>query len=262
MSLPYSSDSVLLLLAALALLFTWLHHARVSRGNIPGFRPLAGVNDFARRAEELVEAGRPVHIATGASEPGAIGPTAASLASLTIVQRLAEVITRRGGRLIVTTGDITSLLAARGSLRQAYRRTGFAADYNAADAQLVAHQAPLPYAAGVASRYAVEPIDMSVVVGDYGAEALLIGEEGAERRIPQISGATTLSALPALALSTDAALIGEELFALEAYLSEEATPKARLLTHDALRWVVVLLIVLGVVYQIANLTLGLHLPVL
>ena len=169
-------------------------------------------------------------------------------------------VVRRGGSVTATTGDIVSLAAVRGTLHQAYRGTAFAADYRGSNVQLVAHQAPIPYAAGVAQRYAVEPMDMGVVVGDYGGEALLIGEEGADQGVPQIAGATTLSALPALALSTDATLIGEELFAMEVYLTADNASKARLLTQDMLRRAIVLLIVAGAMYQVLNMALHLNLP--
>jgi hypothetical protein len=103
---------------------------------------------------------------------------------------------------------------------------------------------------------------MSVVVGNYGAEALLISDEGAQRGIPQVAGTTSLPALSVLTLSTGATLVGEELFAAEAYLSDTASPKARLLTLDSLRWFVVLLILVAIVYRLLDATLGLGLPVL
>jgi hypothetical protein len=260
MRLPYVTEILLLLLPALAVIFTWLHHARVTHGRVPTFRALPGIAGLNRRVGSVVESGRPVHVATGGSQTGAVGTTAETLASLLITQRLAESVTRRGGTITATTGDAPALLAARGSVREAYRGTGFAADYRGSNIQLVAHQAPVAYAAGVARRYALDAVDCGVVVGDYGSEALLISTEGTERAIPQLSGATTLSALPALTLSTDATLVGEELFAAEAYLAAAAAPKARLSTHDALRQALLVLIVIGIIYQILNLALGLGLP--
>ncbi len=65
---------------------------------------------------------------------------------------------------MVTNGDIVTNAAARGIVRQAYHQTGFASDYRGDEAQMVAHQTPVAYAAGVARRYAVEPTDASVVV--------------------------------------------------------------------------------------------------
>ncbi len=57
-------------------------------------------------------------------------------------------------------------------------------------------------------------------------------------------------------------MIGEELFAAEAYLASSAAAQARLLTQDALRRVIVLLIVLGVIYQILARTPAFNLPAL
>ncbi len=262
MRLPYVEELVLLILPVLAIIFTWLHHARASHGRLPVFRPLPGIAAFTRRVGEVVEAGRPIHVATGAGDGATTGPSAASLASLLIAQRVCETVVQRGGNVVATTGDVVALAAVRGTWREAYRGTGFAADYRAGQAQLVAHQTPIAYAAGVARRYAVQPMDMSVVAGDFGPEALLIGVEGAERGIPQVSAAASLGALPALALSTDATLIGEELFAAEAYLTPANTPKARLMTQDALRRAIVLLLVLGIAYQVLNRVLVLSLPAL
>lgn len=260
MRLPYVDDVLLLILPALALIFTWLHHARVGAGKAPRFRSLPGSAAFSRHVGEIVEAGRPIHVATGTNASAAVGPAATTLASTLIAQRVGEAVVQRGGSVIVTTGDIAAHTAVRGTLREAYRSTGFAADYRAHRTQLVAHDTPIAYAAGVSQRYATQPIDMSLLAGDFGSEALLIAGEGADRSIPQLSAATTLSALPVLTLSTDATLIGEELFAAEAYLTAGAAPKARLLTQDALRRALVLLLVLGIIYQVLNVMLGLRLP--
>ncbi len=260
MRLPYVEELVLFLLPALAVILTALHHTRIRRGRTPVVRPLRGTAEVDRRLREIAEVGRPLHVATGTGRPGTIGVTAETIASLSIAQRMAERAARRGGDVVVTNGDAVAHVASRGVLRQAYRRAGLAVEYHGSAAQLVAHQAPIPYAAGVAQRYASDAIDSSVVVGNYGSEALLIGEEGARRRLPQVSGATSLTALPALTLSTDATLVGEELFAAEAYFAEGPAPMARLLTQDGLRRVVVLLIVLGIAFQIANNWLGLGLP--
>jgi hypothetical protein len=146
-------------------------------------------------------------------------------------------------------------------VREAYRRTGLSAEYRGREPQLVAHQTPNAYAAGVAHRIAAEPMDANVVAGDIGVEGLLMTGEGAGR-IPQVAGATTLTALPGLLLSSDGALVGEELFAAEAYFAATPAPTARLLTHDMLRWTIVGLLVAGMAYQIINTAFGLGLPAL
>ena len=101
----------------------------------------------------------------------------------------------------------------------------------------------------------------SVVAGNYEAEALLISEEGWRRDLPQLAATTSLAALPVLAISADTTLIGEELFAAEAYLSDASMPKSRLLTQDALRWTVLALLLGGLIWQLlAVLQPSLRLP--
>jgi hypothetical protein len=262
MAFPRLDDLLLLALPALAVIATWWHHARVTGGRLPDIRALTGIPVLEQHLSEGVESGKPLHIATGTSRPGTIGVTAESLASLQISDRLAELAIRRGGSVIVTSGDIVNHTAVRGTLHRVYRESGLSHDYNATQAELVAHQTPIAYAAGVAGRYRDQPMDMSVVVGDYGAEVLLITDEGNRQHLPQVSGATSLSALPVLTLSTTATLVGEEVFAAEAYLTDAAAPRARLLTLDLLRWAVVLLIVVAMVYRLLDATLGLGLPAL
>ena len=61
--------------------------------------------------------------------------------------------------------------------------------------------------------------------------------------MPQVGGATATSALPLIYLTSDATLIGEEIYAAEAYLSRSPASQARLLTIDQLRTVIILAIV-------------------
>lgn len=51
-------------------------------------------------------------------------------------------------------------------------------------------------------------------------------------------------------------LIGEEIYAAEAYLTPTATPQARLLTHDALRTVVVWLMLIAFGYGFIRIAFG------
>jgi hypothetical protein len=266
MQLPPFTDFASLVVATLTLalpiaaaLLTVFHHRRIARGRSWVIRPLAGIGGLQERLGSLSEAGRPVHIATGSGQAGAIGPSAATLAGVSIAQRIADLATSQGGQVDVTDGDIAAHLATRGTVRQAYRQSSLALDYRVHAPHLVAHQTPAAYAAGVTHRLALQEIDSNVIAGELGSESLLIAEEGA-RYGPQLSGTTTLAALPGLMLSTDATLIGEELFAADAYLATTPTAKARLLTQDTLRTIVVLLLIAGVVYQVVNLMFRLGLP--
>jgi hypothetical protein len=110
--------------------------------------------------------------------------------------------------------------------------------------QLLAHQDPMAYASGVTTLYGRQKLEASQLLGSFGQEILLAGEDGAQRGVAQIGGATTTTALPLIYLTSEDALIGEEIYAAEAYLARSPAPLARLLTQDALRTVVIIAIVL------------------
>lgn len=240
---------VLLILLGFTLLFTLLFVARARSGRLPTFRALPGMDRLRTIVSDVAETSQPIHVATGNGVVNTPSPTAETIASLLIAQRVAEIAAPQGSQVTATNGDIVAHLAVRGTIHQAYEQAALGGNMRSDQAQLVAQNTPTAYAAGVAARYGVEPAAASVVAGNYGPEALLIPEAGAAQGIPQIAAATSLAALPGLALSADHTLIGEELFAAEAYISQTSAPKARLLTHDALRWLIVVLLVVGLIIQ-------------
>lgn len=58
-------------------------------------------------------------------------------------------------------------------------------------------------------------------------------------------------------LTTSATLIGEEIFAAEAYIAPDGPAQARLLTQDTLRTAVIVLLVAGFLYSLIQPSLGL-----
>jgi hypothetical protein len=250
MTFSATPDNVLLLaLLVITLPLTVAYVLRARSGRLPVFRPLPGLAGLRALFSDVAESGRPLHIATGAGRRSGVGATAETIASLLIAQRIAEETVQRGGNVSATSGDIVSHAALRGSVHQAYVQAGFASDYQPSSVQLVSQHEPVAYAAGVAARYATEPMAASVVAGNYDVEALLITTEGAAHDISHVAATTSFGALPVLAISADATLVGEELFAAEAYLSDSAAPKARLLTQDALRWTVLALLIGALIWQ-------------
>jgi hypothetical protein len=158
-----------------------------------------------------------------------------------------------GAPVFASSGDAVAHLALRGFLRQAYQRAGVGQDYNPNNIQLLAQQDALAYASGVTTIYGRQRLEASQLIGGLGQEVLLASEDGALRAVPQVGGATTTTALPLLYLTAQGTLIGEEIYAAEAYLAREAAPRARLLTHDVLRT----LVIVGMALLIVVAALGL-----
>jgi hypothetical protein len=89
----------------------------------------------------------------------------------------------------------------------------------------------------------------NVMVGHFGKEYLLLGEAGAQREIVQIAGSNSLAAQPFMLATSDRFLLGEEVFAVGAYLTRRPEHIASLYVQDAMRVLVVIAIVIGVLIK-------------
>jgi len=256
-SLP--QETLLLLIIALIVVgLTLWHHARALSGKRPiSRRPLPGLEVMRRALARGAETGRAIHLSPGSGAVGTRSGTAETVAGLLAAERVASEAALNGAPILVSSGDAVAHLALRGSLRQAYQRAGLGQDYDPVNVQLLAHQDPMAYASGVTTLYGRQKLEVSQLIGSFGQEFLLAGEVGAQRDVPQLAGATTTTALPLIYLTADGALIGEEIYAAEAYLARSPAPLARLLTQDALRTVVIIAILVLLLLTVFGLTLPL-----
>ena len=254
-SLPQETiSSIFLAIVLIVACLTLWHHARALGGQQPiSRRPLAGLDVIWRALARGAETGRAIHLSPGSGAIGGRSNAAETIAGLLAAERVASEAALNGAPILVSSGDAVAHLALRGSLRQAYQRGGVGQDYDPANVQLLAHQDPMAYASGVTTLYGRQNLEVSQLIGSFGQEFLLAGEVGAQRGVPQLAGATTTTALPLIYLTAEGALIGEEIYAAEAYLTRAPAPQARLLTQDALRTAVIVAILVLLLYTAAGL---------
>jgi len=237
---------LLLIIVLIVICLTLWHHARALAGTRPiSRRALPGLDVVRRALARGAETGGAIHLSPGSGAIGSRSTTAETVAGLLAAERVAAEAALNGAPILVSSGDAVAHLALRGSLRQAYQRAGLGQDYDPANVQLLAHQDPMAYASGVTTLYGRQNLEASQLIGGFGQEFLLIGEVGAQRDLPQLGGASATpntTALPLVYLTAEGALIGEEIYAAEAYLSRTPAPLARLLTQDALRTVIIVAI--------------------
>lgn len=245
------AETVFVLLAALVVVaITWWYHARSMAGAIPVRRPLPALDPLQAALGRGAETGRAVHLSPGGGSVGSRTTIAETMVGLLAAERVANKAALKGSPILVSSGDAVAHLALRGMLRQAYRRAGRAHDYDPSSIQLLSHENATAYATGVMTFYARQRLEASQLLGGFGTEFLLFAEEGERRGIPQMMGTTSVAALPVMVLSTPSTLIGEEVFAAEAYLSDSAAPQARLMTQDLLRTGIIVLLVGGCLYSL------------
>lgn len=252
----FSTEAGIFGALALALIMlivlVWLHHSEALQKKLTYRREIAAFDIIRSALGRGAETGKAIHLSPGAGTIGNRATTAETLVGLLTLERVAIEAARNGAPILVSSGDAVTHLALRGIMRQVYQTSGQAQDYDAARVQLLAHEDTTAYAAGVATLYARQKLEASHLVGSFGQDFLLTSEEGAQQRLPQLAGSTSNEAIPVMLLSTNGTLIGEEIFAAEAYLSDEPASQARLRTQDVLRLIVIVALVLVFVYSVVQ----------
>lgn len=212
------------------------------RSRLP-LRRIPAMEHLARAVGLAVEEGRRIHVTFGR------GNFLDSHAASTLINTatLKEILKRSTGAdrpPAVTAGDgVSSLLAA--DVLHSAQRAGFTNEKVDARRARLAGVTPLSYAAGVLSALHSEQTSMMVAGGMLGAELRLILDTAEDESI-NILAATDSPAGQAIAFSSPVdVLIGEEIFALPAYLNAGSMYSASLLAEDSLRWLLIAFILLG-----------------
>jgi hypothetical protein len=235
----------LILTFAIALPFVYAR--LVTGGRTIERRPLPALDQLNAALARAAETGKPIHLSPGAGALHGATIDPESLAGLVLAQRIASAAARRGATITASSGDAVSHLALRGMIRVAYRNAGYSEDFQPDNIHLYADHDPLAFAAGLGNRYVAETMEASVTVGAFGETYLLAGEQGRQHLIPQVAGTTNPISLAAAILTADGTLLGEEIYAAEAYIAPTPLGIARLLTHDAIRLLLIIIIIVGLI---------------
>lgn len=210
-------------------------------------RPLPALDQLNTALARAAETGQPIHLSPGAGSLHGSTINPESLAGLVLAQRVASAAARRGASITASSGDAVAHVALRGMVRVAYRNAGYSEDYQPTSIHLYADHDPLAFAAGLGNRYVAETMEASVTVGSFGESYLLFGEQGRQRGITQVAGTTNPTSLGSALLTADGTLLGEEIYAAEAYIAPTPLGIARLLTHDAIRLLLIVIIIVGLI---------------
>jgi hypothetical protein len=228
---------MLLCLAGFAVAI-YLGKLQVERGNFGKMRPISAFELLRCLADQAIETGRCLHISLGTG--GISGQsTADSLAGLEVLESLSKQSAAAGMAPVTTMSDPTLLplaedVACRAAPTMGPRPSG-------QDIRWLAPQ-PSAYAAGVMGIIGSESIQANAMVGVFGDEYLLLGSAANRHHSTLVGAATDPTVLPFVVATADKALLGEEMFAAGAYLSDKPWHLASLLAQDWMRWIIVAII--------------------
>ncbi len=241
-------QAILLVLILITLTLMYSFAVRVRAGRHVPLRPLPGFEVLQGLIGQAAEGGQALHVSLGTKGIGGAA-TATALASLTVLDHLAEQGAISDAASIVTVGDPTLLLAAQDVMRYANQRQDRPSDSHATSQVRFVASEPTAYAAGVMDVMEHESPVANVLIGSFGDEYLLMGETSAQRGIPQVAGTTDPQVLPFVFTVADHPLLGEEIFAAGAYLRSLPTHISSLITQDVFRTLIILAILIGAIVR-------------
>lgn len=247
-----SSETQFVTLAVLLVAF--VANAIVRRRSAPTLRPLPALESLKLMQGESVESNRPLHVSLGAGRFGA-EDTPLSLVGAEFFYESLKRISASDAAPIFSVGESSALPLARATLRRAY--TASKANYHLLEPRWYPSEKPFALAGGVMALQADDHIAGNILIGRWGIELALILDHAARRQLPSIAYSNNLQGQAVAYAMTPSALIGEEGFAVSAYIAqgdEALTLQKRLISLDVLRWLTVatlfILFVVAIVQEI------------
>jgi hypothetical protein len=218
---------------------------------VRNFREIRAYSRLRRLAGLTVEAGSRLHVSLGRG--GLIGDKAGvALAGLTVLERVARAASVSDRPPVATSGEGMLSILSQDGLQNAYRAVNAENRFNPEAGRLTG-LTPLSFAAGVMTTLKDEQVSTNVFIGNFGSEVALM-TEAAERAGGQvIAGSDQPAAQAVLFATATEPLLGEEVYAGGAYLGGPPAHAASLRAQDALRWVIILAILVGSLLKLVGL---------
>ena len=230
----------------------------LTKDNEKGIRKIQSLVKLRRSTSQAVESGKRIHVSLGSSS--ILGPNNASALIGLSALRGAVRIGQPGDRPpLATSGNGTLTILSQDMLLAATQTTPGAAAYQAEQVQLTG-TTPLAYLTGMIPLQRSEQVATNVLAGYYGPEMALLCEEARRGGAFTLAASESLSAQAALFAAADETLIGEEIFALPAYLEGEKKDFASLHAQDVLRWVLTAALVIGAMLKLVESLPGITIP--
>ena len=233
----------------IALIFYYFGKAQ--KGKTMYLRPIAGIEAIDEAVGRATEMGKPILYVPGLSTISDV----ATIASLTILGRVARKVADYGTDLMVPNCDPIVYTVATESVKQAYLEAGRPDAYND-DAVFFLTTSQFAYVAGVNGIMMRQRPATNFYLGMFWAESLLLAETGSLSGAIQIAGTDAVTQLPFFITTCDYTLIGEELYAASAYLGREPKQLGAVKGQDACKAIVMALIAAGLLFSILYMITG------
>lgn len=217
------------------------------------FRPIPALLRLRRAIGLAVEDGTRLHVSIGKSSIFS-ATNASALVALSTLERIAQLSLVSDRPPVATSGDGTLSILSQDTLRAAYRIANVPEQYDSERGRLTG-ATPMSYVAGTLPVMRDERVSTNILVGNFGPEAGLLADASDQQNAFVLATSDALATQAVFYAAAEETLIGEELFALPAYLQAGPVYQASLRVQDVLRWVVIGLLVLTAILSFLGITL-------
>jgi hypothetical protein len=221
--------------------FLYFQYAKRSAKEI-FIRRIPGVDAIEDAIGRSTEMGRPILYVTGIEDIQDIQ----TVASLLILGHVAKMTAEYDSEIKVTCTYPMTMVVAEEVVRQGYANAG-RPDAHKPDNVMFITSEQFAFAAAVNGMILRDRPATNIYFGRFFAESLMLAETGFLTGAVQIAGTAEFTQLPFFIAACDYTLLGEELYAVSAYLSREPTLIAQLKAGDIVKATIMLLIGAGVV---------------
>jgi len=205
-------------------------------------RRIPGIDAMEEAIGRSTEMGRPVLYVPGIEEIQDIQ----TVAGLVILGHVAEAAARYETEIRVTCMIPLVMVVAEEVVRQAFANAGRPDAHRPENVQFVSSE-QFAFTAGVNGIIMREKPATAIYMGRFYGESLVLAEAGFLNHSIQIAGTAELTQLPFFIAACDYTIIGEELFAVSAYLSRDPRQLSALKASDMVKLAVLALIVVGTI---------------
>jgi hypothetical protein len=206
-------------------------------------RPIRAMQRLRRAIGLAVEDGSRLHVSIG--KASIISPNnASSLVGLSTLERIGMLSSVSDRPPVTTSGDGTLALLSQDTLRAAYRISNIPDQYDPAQSRLTG-PTPFSYVAGTLPVISDERVSANILVGNFGPEISLLLDSASREGAFSLAASDAFAAQAVIYASASEPLIGEEVFAVPAYLMAAPVHQAGLRAQDVLRWLVVAALIFG-----------------
>jgi len=215
------------------------------RGKRLYIRRISGLDTMEEAIGRATEMGKPILFVPGILDLDDMQ----TIAGLTILGKLAQKVASYDTSILVPVCRSMVLSAAKETVKEAYMKVG-RADAFKPDSVFYLTDDQFGYVAGVDGIIVREKPAATFYLGAFYAESLILAETGFASGAIQIAGTAMPSQLPFFVAACDYTLIGEELFAASAYLSQEPHQLGCLKGQDVGKAIFVIVLISGVIMEI------------